>query len=164
MDLHDNHVHPFHHPSDILPFMREFAATATRSIDIFSYQLARGLYEDKELLDAVSQLARRGAQARVRILVRDARSLQGNDHSLLTLVQRLPSRMELRVYAEGSPETQMGFFCVDAANLVHFLDEANLSGYARREARAEARQLLGEFDHLWLYGSRTDVNLRRLSL
>ncbi len=160
----DDQVYPLEHPSDILVFMREFAADALRSLDIFSHQLSPSIYGDPELTESISQFARRGAQTKVRILVRDTRPLYGADHPLVRLAQRLPSHVHIRAYTEGASDSQLGFFCTDAANLVHFVDEPNLSGYARRNARAESRQLLTEFDNLWVYGSRTDTNLRRLSL
>jgi len=157
-------VYPLHHPSDILPVMRSFAEQAIRTIDIFSQQLVPVLYGDDEFVSLLSALARRGPQTKVRILVRDPRQLYGRDHPLVVLAQRLPSHIQLRTCLEDNPETQMGFFCVDATHLVHFLDEPNLGGYARHGARAESRQLLGEFEHLWTYGSKVDSNLSRLSL
>lgn len=160
----DDRVHTLQHPSDVLPLLREFASLASRSIDIFSHQLTVAIYGDDELAEAVSQLARRGAQTRVRILVRDTRPLQSADHPLVRLAQRLPSHITIRAYTEGAQDAQMGFFCTDASHLIHFLDEPGLKGYARRNARAESRHLLAEFEHLWIYGSKTDVNLRRLSL
>lgn len=160
----DDKVHPLEHPSDVLPFLREFAAAALRHIDIFSHQLALPIYGDSELIEAISQFARRGAHTKVRILVRDTRPLQGSDHPLLRLAQRLPSHIAIRAYLEGAQDEQMGFFCADTTHLVHYLDEPHLKGYARRNARAESRHLLAEFEHLWVYGSKADLNLRRLSL
>lgn len=160
----DESVQPLQHPSDALQFIREFAFSALRRVDIFSHQLSPGIYADAALIDAISQLARRGAQTQVRILVRDTKPLYGADHPLVRLAQRLPSHVHIKAYTEGANNAAMGFFCADASNLVHFLDEPNLSGYARRNARAESRHLLTEFEHLWLYGSRPDSNLRQLSL
>lgn len=160
----DDHVHQLQHPSDALMFMREFAETALRSLTIFSHQLSSAIYDDGELAESISQLARRGPQTQVRILVRDTKPLYGADHPLVRLAQRLPSHVRIRAYTEGASDALMGFFCADATNLVHFLDESNLSGYARRNARAESRHLLTEFDNLWIYGSRADANLRRLAL
>jgi hypothetical protein len=160
----DDQVHPLQHPSDALLFMREFASAALRNVDIFSHQLTASIYGDVELTESISHLARRGAQTQVRILVRDTKPLYGTDHPLVRLAQRLPSHVHIRAYTEGASNALMGFFCTDAANLVHFLDEPNLSGYARRNARAESRHLLTEFENLWVYGSRTDMNLRRLAL
>lgn len=160
----DDNVHPLEHPSDVLPFLREFAFVALRQIDIFSHQLTPPIYSDPELVEAISQFARRGAHTKVRILVRDTRPLQGSDHPLLRLAQRLPSHIAIRAYLEGAQDEQMGFFCADTTHLVHYLDEPHLKGYARRNARAESRHLLAEFEHLWVYGSKADLNLRRLSL
>lgn len=160
----DNPVVRLEHPSDVRPLMREFAGLAQRSIDIFSHQLNPALYDDAELVDVISALARRGPQTQIRILVRDPRPLYGCDRPLLTLTQRLPSHMQIRAYTEGASDPRLGFFCADAEHLIHFADEPALTGFARREARAESRQLLDEFEHLWIYGSREDANLRRLSL
>ena len=100
----------------------------------------------------------------VHILVRDPRPLYGSDRPLLRLIQRLPSHMHIRVYTDGAANPHLGFFCADAEHLIHFADEPALAGFARRGARAESRKLLNEFEHLWVYGSRQDANLRRLSL
>jgi len=162
--MNDNPVVRLEHPSDLLPLMREFAGLAQRSIDIFSHQLNPVLYDDAELVDAISALARGGRQTRIRILVRDPRPLYGSDRPLLTLTQRLPSHIHIRAYIEGASDPRLGFFCVDAEHLVRFADEPALKGFARHSARAESRQLLDEFEHLWIYGSREDSNLRRLSL
>jgi predicted GNAT family N-acyltransferase len=160
----DNAVIRLEHASDVLPLLREFAGLAQRSIDIFSHQLIPALYDDAELVDAISSLARRGPQTQVRILVRDPRPLYGSDRPLLRLTQRLPSHMHIRAYIEGASDPRLGFFCVDEEHLIHFADEPALTGFARRQARAESRQLLDEFEHLWIYGSQEDANLRRLSL
>lgn len=160
----DNPVVRLEHPSDVLPLMREFAGLAQRSIDIFSHQLNPALYDDAELVDVISALARRGPQTQIRILVRDPRPLYGCDRPLLTLTQRLPSHMQIRAYTEGASDPRLGFFCADAEHLIHFADEPALTGFAHRQARAESRQLLDEFERLWIYGSQEDANLRRLSL
>ncbi len=160
----DNFIHQFEHPSDILPFMRDFVRSATRTLAVFSHQLTAALYDDPDLTAAISCLARRSVYSQVRLLVRDPRPLYGSDLPLLNLIQRLPSHMEIRAYLEGAADARSGYFIVDSQHLVHFTDEPALTGYACRYARAEARRLLDEFEHLWLYGSHQDENLRRLSL
>lgn len=162
--MNETDVIRLEHPSDVLPLMREFAGMAQRSIDIFTHQLNPALYDDEQLLDSVSRLARRGPQTQIRILIRDPRPLYGNDRPILTLSRRLPSHIHLRVYTEGASDARFGFLCVDAEHLLHFTDEPALTGFARRGARAESRQRLDEFEHLWVYGSRQDTNLRQLSL
>lgn len=151
-------------PSEALAFMRLFAERARLSIDIFSHQLTPLMYEDEQLAAAISALARRHAQTKVRILVKDPLPLYDGGHVLLKLVRRLPSHASMKVYTEGASDPKMGFLCADHADLVFFNDESNLQGFARGGARAEARHYMDEFNHLWHHGSKNDTNLRSLTL
>lgn len=157
-------VHRLQSPADVAEFMSEFAARATRTIDIFSHQLAAAVYDNEELVREISRVTRRSAQSKVRILVRDTRPLYGCDRALINLVMRLPSRAKLRHYTDGAMNPNYGFFCADQKHLVYLADEPNWSGFARAEAKAESRTALDEFNTLWTYGSRNDPNLRRLMI
>ena len=150
--------------SDVAPLMRDFALHGIRSIDIFSHQLNPAVYDNAELIEAISALIRRSRQSRIRVLIRNPSSLYGYDHSLLSLIQRLPSRAYIRAYSEGAKDRFFGFFCVDKKHLIYFNDEAMWQGFARYNAQAESKHLLNEFEHLWLYGSTEDPNFRTLNI
>lgn len=160
----DNPVLPLEHPSEAAPIMARFAADGVRSIDIFTDHLSPAVYDDADLIAAISALARRSRQSRLRLLVRNPFPLYGRDRPLLTLIQRLPSRAQIRVYSEGAKDRHMGFFCVDKKHLVYLSNEAHWRGFARYDARAESIHTLNEFEHLWLYGSYEDPNFRTLTL
>lgn len=160
----DDAVIPLTHPSEIAPIMTRFATEGVRSLDIFSDHLSPTVYDEPDLVSAVSAIARRSRQSRLRVLVRSPATLYGCNRGLLTLIQRLPSRAQIRVYSEGAKDRHLGFFCVDKRHLVYFTDEANWQGFARRDARAESTHTLNEFEHLWLYGSYDDPNFRTLTL
>lgn len=165
MDSEQNHpVVPLAHPSEIAPVMMKFAMDGVRSVDIFSHSLSPAIYENSDLVTAISAIARRSRQSRVRILVRNPEPLHGRNRPLFNLVQRLPSRARIRVYTEGAKDPLLGFFCVDKKHLVYFNDETQWQGFARANARAESTHVLNEFEHLWLYGSFDDPNLRTLTL
>lgn len=165
MDFEQNNpVVPLAHPSEIAPLMTDLAKVGIRSVDIFSDHLSPGVYDDPDLVAAISAIARRSRQSQVRILVRNPSLLYGSNRPLLTLVQRLPSRAQIRVYSEGAKDRVMGFFCIDKRHLVYFNDETQWQGFARYDARAESTHTLNEFEHLWLYGSFDDPNFRTLTL
>lgn len=164
MDNTHNEVVRIEHPSEVLPLMVELAEDGIRSVDIFSSKLDAAVYDDHNLVDAISAIARRSRQSQLRVLVRDPTSLYGSNRRLLSLVQRLPSRAQMKVYTEGAKDRYFGFFCVDRKHLVYFNDEDHWRGFVRRDARAESEHLLNEFEHLWLYGSYDDPNLRTLTL
>lgn len=162
--LLDTDVHRLANGPDTVTWLREFSRRATRTVDIFSQQLTPALFADTALVDNLSNLARRDAHSRVRVLVRDTRPLQTGTHPLVQLAQRLPSSIEIRRYTEGASDANSGFFCADSRDLVKFSDENPPAGFARRSARAESRALLEEFARLWEHGSEADPNLRVLSL
>lgn len=159
-----NNVIPLRHVADVAPVMAGCAEAGVRCVDIFSQCLHPLVYDNAELVAAVSAIARRSRQSQVRVLVRDPTPLYGSSQTLLTLVQRLPSRAQIRAYTEGAKDRYMGFFCVDKKHLVYFSDETQWQGFARRDALAESRHILNEFEHLWLYGSVEDPNFRTLTL
>lgn len=152
------------HPSEIAPLMTRFAADGLRSIDIFTDQLSPAVYDDPDLIAAISAIARRSKQSQVRVLVRNPAPLYGCGRPLLNLIQRLPSRGQIRAYSEGAKDRHLGFFCVDRKHLVYFSNEPEWKGFAKYNAKAESIHILNEFEHLWLYGSQEDPNLRALTL
>lgn len=160
----DTSVIQLEQPSDVVPIMTRFAAEGVRSVDVFSNHLSPAVYDDPDLVSALSAIARRSRQSRLRVMIRDPAPLYGCDRPLLALIQRLPSRAQIRVYSDGAKDRYAGFFCVDKRHLVYFNNEPHWQGFARRDARAESAHTLNEFEHLWLYGSYDDPNLRTLTL
>src|SRR5690606_36922138 len=126
----------------------------------FTQTLPTGFYADSQLVENLSSLARRNANSKIRIIVRDTRPLLSGSQPLVNLARRLPSSVEIRQYTEGATDPDHSFFCVDRCALVVFSDETIPIGFARKQARAESRKLLEEFNYLWNHGSRNDPNLR----
>ncbi len=151
-------------PSECVTALRQLIEDGRRSLDILSDQLTPLLYTDAPLLEQISALARRSRQSKIRILVRDTRPLKGYSHGLVQLAQRLPSRMEIRGLTEMPKDPNMGYFLVDKQALVFFNSEADFMGFSNPNARAEARNLMTEFDHLWEHYGFTDPNLKVMSL
>lgn len=159
-----NDVHRFDHRTEAEQWMLEFARRGSRNLDLFTHHLTPELYCADELVSAVSALARASASSKVRILVRDSKPLCGVDHGLVNLARRLPSHISIRTLIEDTAPANIAFFCIDEADLVFFNDEFSLQGFAREQARAESRHFLETFNHMWLNQSKTDANLRLLSI
>ncbi len=164
MNSDDEQLQRFEHGHEASQWMLTFAQNAKRSIHIFTNHLAAELYCTDALVKALSAFARANPVSQLRILVRDSRSLHGVDHAIVNLARRLPSHVSIRVLSEDIAEPHIGYFCVDESDLVFFNDEAAHVGFARVEARAEARHWLESFEHLWQKCSINDPNLRLLSI
>lgn len=151
-------------PHACLTAIQTLAAKGRFSLDILTEQLTPFIYANSDLVAAISALARRSRRSTVRILVKDTKPLGGAMHGLVQLSQRLPSRMAIRGLREMPKDPYMGYFLVDKEALVYFNQESAYTGFSNASARAEARNLLIEFDHLWEHYSFADPNLRALQI
>jgi hypothetical protein len=73
------------------------ARQASSRILILSEELEPYLYNNAEFIDACRQMVIRHERCHVHILVKSTENLKKMDHRLLPLLQRLPSRMALKV-------------------------------------------------------------------
>jgi predicted GNAT family N-acyltransferase len=150
--------------SDSLAELNACILKARQSIEILSEQLSPALYADPELVASISALARRSSRSQIRVLVKDTRPLRGRIHGLLETAQRLPSRIDVRGLKEMPQDPSAGYCIIDKRMLIYFNQESELVGFSNKNARADARRLLAEFDHLWEQYGFTDPNLKKLFL
>lgn len=143
---------------------KQITEAANRTLDILSHHLEKLLYADGGFVEAISGVARYSANSMVRILLRDSAPLNGANHPLVLLAQRLPSRVIIRTLTEQPQNQDMAYVITDRKRLVYFNDESELVGFACYQAAAEAAHQLNEFEHLWDRHSKSDPNLARLHL
>jgi len=86
------------HPFDELAI--GLCQSASRQICILSPTLDRKAFDNAELVQALSALARQGSQSTVRILVQDSRAIVQHGHRLLELSRRIPTKVKLHRLAE----------------------------------------------------------------
>jgi len=134
---------------------------AQRTVEIFTHDLDAPLYDRLEFLDALRQFALRGKFSRVRILLQELETPQRNDHRLILLYRRLPSRFELRLCHPDHADHAENFLLADRLGYLHrrfFNEYAGTTDFAgKRQA-----ELLGRFfDEAW-DKSEADYILRGL--
>ncbi|MEW5757214.1 MAG: hypothetical protein AB1810_13015 [Pseudomonadota bacterium] len=139
------------------------ASQARLTLDIFTPDLEKPLYDTPEFLQAVKQLAIRHARTRIRILVQDATHAVKNGHRLIYLAQRLSSKITLRTpSAEYKPQRQC-FLIADGIGLMRRIDAERYEGALNFKAPMEAKEYEKFFDEVWLH-SEIDPYLRRLHI
>lgn len=136
---------------------------ARRELCIFSEQLARPLYHDGEVAEALSAFARSSRFARVRILIRDSDPIVRQFHRAQALAQRLSTRIEIRKIEATVDTPDWEFAIADGRRVLQCEDRDLWQGSYHRENPARARKLLDVFERDWPLAA-TDANLRRLSL
>ena len=158
----------FHEPLELADSdaQRQVAITLTRqarrSVDIFTRDLDKKLYDNRDFLDGLQNLAvnNRGL---IRILVKDSDRAVKYGHRLIALSQHLTSFIEIRRVAEDFKEYNEAFLVADEIGYAHRKHADRFEGIARFNAAKEAVNLLVFFNEVWRH-SAPDPNLRRIYL
>ncbi|MCX7063994.1 MAG: GNAT family N-acetyltransferase [Proteobacteria bacterium] len=175
------HAHPAINPGNppsevpakaIVPFdselecrtaVAELIESARRTVIILSATLDPGVFAAEQILSAISALARRSRSAHVRILVEDTKAIASDNHPLLQLARRLPSKVAMRRLPNDPSPPRTSFVVVDGIAIWVQPDKDVYVGWWNLNDRVEARRLADQF--VWLYErSSDDPELRLLSL
>lgn len=136
---------------------------ASRHVCILSPQLDHAAFDNGELVDALSALARRSRQAQVRILISDARPLVVRGHRLLQLARRLPSTVQIRKLAEHPNWNNETTVIKDRNGVLYKPGGSDHDAFYEPDSRATTQRHLEQFEELWRY-SVEDAELRSVYL
>ncbi len=128
-------------------------ADTSRHVDIMSPRLEPALFDDPEVTEALTALARRGRQTRIRVLLEGIEPIQLEGHRLLALARRLTTAMSVRVlnaHPEWNRETVV--ICDRHAGLLLVPADKRSHVFA---SRADAQRWSETFDRLWLAARET---------
>jgi hypothetical protein len=135
---------------------------ARRSLDIFTSDLDRKIYDDSAFLDALQGLAV-NRHGQIRILVKDSANAVKYGHRLIPLYQRLTSLIEIRKVAEDFRGYNEAFLVADGTGYARRRHTDRFEGIACFNAANEAREFLAFFNEVWR-NSASDPDLQRIYL
>ena len=151
------------YPEPFATLALELARTARRSLCIYSQLLDREVFDNAEMVSAITALVRRGRFSDVRILINDARPMIEQGHRLLELARRLSSTVHIRIIEEHPELPDATFVLRDNDGTVYKPVERRQAGFYEPDSRAVAQSQFEKFDDLWRWG-RVDSRLRLLRL
>jgi hypothetical protein len=124
------------------------ALQARRCVDIFTRDLDKKIYDHKDFLEGLQNLAvnHRGL---IRILVKDSSKAVKYGHRIVPLSQRLTSFIEVRKVADDYKEYNEAFLIADEVGFAHRKHADRFEGVARFNAAKEANSLLIFFNEVW---------------
>ena len=149
------------HPFDELAV--ELCNSARRYLRILSPDLDHDVFDNDELREAISNLARRSRHKEVRILVSDTRALVQRGHRLLELARRVPSLVHIQVLAEHPEMNDDVMVIRDMDGLLFKPGDSEHQGRYEPDSRPITEGYVEKFDELW-ERSVPDVELRRLGM
>lgn len=125
------------------------ARQAARTLDVLSRQMDPRIFDTADFAEAVTRLVLRSRRAQVRILVQDVEPVLRDGHRLVTLSQRLPSFLQIRVPAQEYRTFNQAFIVADGTGYLHRGLADRYEGKASFHAPARARELLRAFQPIW---------------
>jgi hypothetical protein len=141
----------------------ELCNSASRYIRILSPTLDRDVFDNMELRDALSKLARRGRHSDIRILVNDSRPIVEHGHRLLTLAQRIPSLIHIQKLSDHPQMNDDTMVIRDSDGLLFKPAGSDHQGFYEPESKARVMTYVERFDALWERSS-PDINLRQMQI
>lgn len=145
-----------HHPLsglvDCQKALIKLCGDTQKDLDIFSHRLDSALYDQAQLEQVLSELARAHRFAQIRLLVTDTQPLIEYGHRLVRLAIRLPSKIHVRKVTEA-PETKAAGFCLgDTQKLVYLASENDYQGFFDTQAGPQVQSLRETFNRAWELG------------
>jgi hypothetical protein len=137
--------------------------SASRYICILSPQLDPEAFDNSDLVEALSALARRSRQTEVRILISDSRPLVGRGHQILQLARRLPSAIHIRKLEEHPNWNNETIVIRDRDGVLYKPGGSDHEAFYEPDSRASALRHLELFDELWRF-SVEDTELRSMRI
>jgi phosphatidylserine/phosphatidylglycerophosphate/cardiolipin synthase-like enzyme len=141
----------------------ELVESAARHIYIMSPRLDYQVFDNPDLLRALSALVRRSRQTEVRVLVADSRALVARGHRLVEMSRRLSSSIQIRKLAEHPEWAGETVVIRDRDGVLYKPADANHEAFYQPDSRAVAQQYLEQFHTLWSCSS-VDVELRSMRI
>jgi len=151
------------YPQPFDQLLVELCRSAARQIFILSPRLDNEVFDNAELVEALSALVRSSRQTRVRILISDSRGLVARGHRLLALARRLPSSVEIQKLAEHPDWKGQTVIIRDRNGVLYKPGGSDHDGFYEPDSRASTQQHLELFEELWRH-SAPDIELRSLSM
>jgi hypothetical protein len=150
------------YPQPFADLAIKLCAAANRELRIISPSLDHAVFDNRELADALSALARRNRSSRIRILVNDPRAMVLRGHRLLSLARRLPSSISIQKLEHHPDMNGETVLLRDNSGLLYMPAERD-GGYCHPDSRASTQPYIDKFDYLWERSS-DDPEFRQMGL
>lgn len=139
------------------------ARQAKRSIHIYSHDLDRAVYNNRDFVNTLTRLASSSRHARIQILVRDTNPMIQHGHMVIEPARRLSTYITIKKVHPDFHDFTQAFFVVDERALIKRPIATRYEGLACFDAPREARELLRFFKEVW-QKSEPEPKLRRLHI
>ena len=139
------------------------AASAKRSLAIFTHDLEPQVYDQDAFLEPIKHLVLGKSFARVRVLLVDPGRAIKDGNRFVNMARRLSSYIEFRNVREDYRDNPAAFCIADDVALMYRLQASRWDGIVDMQAPTIARKYLNFFDEIW-HASEVEPEIRELRI
>ena len=136
-------------PQDYREFYLRLCSEGVKECALICERLDPFIFNDGEIVDAISAMTRRHPKANVRVLVKKCRDIAKVRLKFVDLAKRLPSKIAIRKLTSEPQNKAIEYIVADRSLLLVRHNSDGYQGFYNSSARPEAQNLLEEFDSLW---------------
>lgn len=149
-----------HQASDHLCWM---LGQARRQVLIYGADQAVWLFNRRDVIISMERLIARQPKARIRVLLNEAGRPYLQGHTLLNLMHRFPSLLEIRKQHPERTKAPQVYMLIDNSGILMLPKPVQREGFVRYNSPDQVRRWNSTFDDLWS-SSQSDPAIRRFLL
>lgn len=134
-----------------------------QDLRILSVQLDPDVFDNTEITDCISALARKSRYTQIRLLVLESRQLSARGHRLLNLHRRLSSKIALRCSNTPAHDIKESLIIADQSAFIAQSIRDPDKCWGNYNNKPVAQSYIEYFDQLWEHATE-DKNLRQLEI
>jgi len=148
---------------DFRKVILEMCKQAVQSLRILSPVLDHRLFDNTQLMNISSALARRNRHTKIQILLYDPHRVIKSGHALLEISRKLPSSISIKVVHPDLRQFNHEYILVDGEGIIQRQDFEVYEGAANFRDITENNRFGRQFRSRWESGL-FDTDLRRLKI
>ena len=146
-----------------LAAIHKMACSATLNLNVISRSLDRMIYDRADIVEAISKFARRSRNASVRILLFDNTNIVKGGHRLVTLANKMPSKIIIRQLTDDFKDYNESMVTADHSGFLHNQQSDRYEGVVSFNDTQRCGELNKIFKDFW-DRSMVDIDLRQFTI
>lgn len=138
-------------------------SSAQNQISIISRYLDPTIFNSEGFIDNASEFVRRTKTANIRILVHDTNPIVKNNHRVLSLSQRISSKIQIRTICNDFSQYNKSFLVADTTGYIYNVKSDLYDAEVNFNDTDKSKELAETFKNIWEL-SQQEAEVRRLCI
>jgi len=141
----------------------KLVSSAQNKISIMSRYLDPTIFNNEDFINNASEFIRRTRTANMRILVHDTDPIVKNNHRILSLSQRVSSKIQIRTICDDYSQYNKSFVVADSIGYIYNTKSDLYDAEVNFNDTDKAKDLADTFKNIWEL-SQQEAEVRRLCI